>query len=74
MLRSTINEISTNHGQEKWSRVFLREAFVLEFLAVDGFASGTVEVGEVSSLDHEAIYHRSIRCGTDIRRFSKHTL
>uniref|UniRef100_A0A8C4JUD4 Uncharacterized protein n=1 Tax=Dromaius novaehollandiae TaxID=8790 RepID=A0A8C4JUD4_DRONO len=36
-----------------WPRVFQNEVLVVKLLPVDGFASGAVVVGEVSSLTHE---------------------
>lgn len=36
-----------------WPCVFENEVFIIKFLPIDGFASGAVMVGEVTSLAHE---------------------
>uniref|UniRef100_A0A8C6IS37 Uncharacterized protein n=1 Tax=Melopsittacus undulatus TaxID=13146 RepID=A0A8C6IS37_MELUD len=36
-----------------WPRVFQDEVFIIKLLPVDGFASGSIVVGEVTSLAHE---------------------
>lgn len=33
------------------------EVFILELLAIDGFSTGAVTVGEVSTLDHKVFDH-----------------
>lgn len=43
-----------SHGHDAGAGVLQLEVFILELLAVDGLAPGTVVVGEVSSLAHEA--------------------
>lgn len=42
------------HRQQTFFIVLFREVFIRELLTVDGLASGAVEVGEVSSLQHES--------------------
>uniref|UniRef100_A0A452GKM8 Uncharacterized protein n=1 Tax=Gopherus agassizii TaxID=38772 RepID=A0A452GKM8_9SAUR len=36
-----------------WSRVLQNKVFIVKLLPVDGFASGAIVVGEISSLTHE---------------------
>ena len=45
------------HRQKVRLGVFKFEVFVSELLTVDGFAAGTVSVGEVTSLGHELSDH-----------------
>ena len=53
--RFFVLEKTAHHRQEEGLRVFDREALVFELLAVDGFATSTIEVGEVTSLNHESL-------------------
>lgn len=43
-----------SHGHDAGASVLQLEVLILELLAVDGLAPGTVVVGEVTSLAHEA--------------------
>jgi len=44
---------SVSHGQDSRSGVLQLEVLVLELVAVDGLSTGSVVVGEVSTLAHE---------------------
>lgn len=44
---------SISHGEQTWGSVLELEVLVSELLSVDGFSTSAVEVGEVSSLEHE---------------------
>jgi len=41
------------HGKDSWSCVLEGEVFIWELVSIDGFASSSVVVGEVTSLTHE---------------------
>ena len=53
-LRSVGVGSSVGHGQSSRSGVLQGEVLILELVSVDGFASGTVSTGEVTSLAHES--------------------
>jgi len=42
-----------SHRHDAWSRMLQSKIFVFEFVSVDGFASSTVVIGEITSLAHE---------------------
>ena len=42
------------HGKDSGTSVLESKVFVGEFVSVDGFAAGSVVVGEVAALAHEA--------------------
>lgn len=44
---------SVGHGQNTLASVLHLEVLVVELVAVDGLATGTVALGEVTSLDHK---------------------
>jgi hypothetical protein len=45
------------HGEQERLGVFYLEVLIVELLAVDGLAARSIEVCEVSSLDHELLDH-----------------
>ena len=53
------------HGKQSGLGMFFVEVLILEFFSVDGLASGSVEVGEVSALEHE-LRNDSVEDGVQI--------
>lgn len=46
---------SIGHGEKERLLMLDREAFVVELVAVDGFAAGAIALGKVTTLDHELL-------------------
>ncbi|KAH3663776.1 hypothetical protein OGAPHI_005179 [Ogataea philodendri] len=56
-LRSVCVLARVGHRQQKRLIVFKLKVLVLKLLAIYGLAPGTIEVGKVTTLDHEALDH-----------------
>lgn len=61
-LRTVSVRSSVSHRHDAGPGVFQSEVLVFEFVSVDGFASSTVVIGEVTSLTHE-VGDNAVECG-----------
>merc|ERR1712168_150666 len=54
----TIGVLATiSHGQDAWSCVLVDEVLVLKLGTINGFATRSISLGEVTSLTHETRNH-----------------
>lgn len=49
------------HRQDTWSGVLQGEVLIFEFGTVDGFATCSIMVGEITGLAHE-VWNDSVEC------------
>lgn len=43
------------------------EVFILEFIAIDGFSSSAIVIGEITTLAHE-VWNHAVECGVFVSK------